>query len=246
MRLITSIIVCFVTVSFGANHPAVADCVVEVDISGLVLISGTDIPLGGVQICMHDFCGPAFCLPEGSLCINCTNTDYRGLFNLRGQCQLTDIGAHAVSLELCAEKPGYIRQCVPYPITIHVSPDTCFTRPSFLYFVVFLEGETSGILDESQYGTLVEFTLAQNYPNPFNLGTTIEFTLIKPAEASLLIYDILGRCVKKRELGNCQRGKYAIPFEGRDDSGEPLQSGIYFYRLIAGGFADTKKMILLK
>jgi len=106
--------------------------------------------------------------------------------------------------------------------------------------------DPTGILAAQEDDLMSRFTLAQNYPNPFNLGTTIEFTLHKPAEANIWIYDILGQCVRKWELGHCQSGMYGVLFDGRGDSGEPLPSGTYFYRLKAGDYTKIRKMVLLK
>jgi len=85
------------------------------------------------------------------------------------------------------------------------------------------------------------FELSQNYPNPFNPSTQINYSLPESGNVRLIIYDILGREVKTivNEFQNA--GSYSIDF----NAGE-LSNGIYFYRLNAGGFSTTKKMILLK
>jgi Arylsulfotransferase (ASST)/Secretion system C-terminal sorting domain len=85
------------------------------------------------------------------------------------------------------------------------------------------------------------YTLHQNYPNPFNPSTTIEFSIPNSQFVTLKIYDILGRLVKTLVNGEKLPGNYMITFNATD-----LSSGIYFYRLQAGGFIQSKKMILLK
>jgi hypothetical protein len=88
--------------------------------------------------------------------------------------------------------------------------------------------------------------LAQNYPNPFNPQTTIAFSLAQRANVHLAIYDVNGALV--RTLANEARsaGAYTLDWNGHDDSGRAVASGVYFYKLNAGVFTQTKKMVLLK
>jgi len=86
-----------------------------------------------------------------------------------------------------------------------------------------------------------KFSLRQNYPNPFNPITNIEFTIPKEGLVTLKIYDILGREVITLVNENLKMGSYKKSFNGSN-----LASGIYFYKLIAGDFNETKKMVLIK
>jgi hypothetical protein len=88
--------------------------------------------------------------------------------------------------------------------------------------------------------------LSQNYPNPFNPTTSIAFGLSAPAHVSLRIYDAAGRLVRVLVAGSRPAGTYSELWDGRDSSGHAVASGIYFYRLNAGAFESTKKMILLR
>ena len=90
------------------------------------------------------------------------------------------------------------------------------------------------------------FSLGQCYPNPFNPSTTISFTLGEAARVRLSIYDVSGRLV--RELTNDRRGagQYSEIWDGTDHSGRGVSSGVYFYRLEAGSFIETRKMVLLR
>lgn len=91
-----------------------------------------------------------------------------------------------------------------------------------------------------------DFVLAQNYPNPFNAGTQIEFSLPEPGFACLAVYDILGRAITVLVDGPMAAGRQQVQWRGKNDRGESVGSGIYFYRLIAGGHSQMRKMLLLK
>jgi hypothetical protein len=88
--------------------------------------------------------------------------------------------------------------------------------------------------------------LAQNHPNPFNPSTRIAFGLSAPGHVSLRIYDAAGRLVRTLYDGYREAGVYAETWDGRGDAGRAATSGVYFYKLQAGAFTETKKMVLLK
>jgi hypothetical protein len=89
------------------------------------------------------------------------------------------------------------------------------------------------------------FTLLQNYPNPFNPSTQIQYTIGKAGLVSLKVYDMLGREVAILVNGLQEAGSYTVPF-GINKGTLGLSSGVYFYRLEAGSFVSTKKLILMK
>jgi hypothetical protein len=91
-----------------------------------------------------------------------------------------------------------------------------------------------------------EFALFQNYPNPFNQTTKIEFTLAKSGFVTLNIYDLLGRKVRALVSKYLSYGHKSVLWDGKNDSGKGMASGIYFYQLRIGDFSDTKKLVLLK
>ncbi len=90
------------------------------------------------------------------------------------------------------------------------------------------------------------FELGQNYPNPFSSATTIPYTLNKPLEVRLKIYDILGQEVKSFELGEQETGLQNVIWDGRNNFGNEIVAGIYFYQLISKGETQVKKMIFVK
>ena len=96
-----------------------------------------------------------------------------------------------------------------------------------------------------------ETMLLPNYPNPFNPETWIPYQLAAPAEVTLTIYDMGGAMVRCLEIGHQQAGLYqnrsrAVYWDGRNDRGESVASGLYFYTLSAGQFTATRKMLIKK
>ena len=89
------------------------------------------------------------------------------------------------------------------------------------------------------------FALMNNYPNPFNLNTNISFAIPEECQVSLKLYNIAGQLVKSFE-GIYQAGDHNLIWDGSDTRGEEVASGIYFYRLVAGDYICTKKMVLMK
>jgi hypothetical protein len=90
------------------------------------------------------------------------------------------------------------------------------------------------------------YSLWQNYPNPFNPETDISFSLPEKTEASLVIYNILGEKIKTLVTGYMRAGTHTVHWNGRDEAGMPIASGIYFYRLKTETFDQTMKMVLMK
>jgi hypothetical protein len=86
-----------------------------------------------------------------------------------------------------------------------------------------------------------EFRLEQNYPNPFNPSTNLEFRIMEPGFVRLSVYDVLGREVSIIVNQNLKQGIYKASFNAGN-----LPSGVYLYRLTAGNFTETRKMILVK
>jgi len=97
---------------------------------------------------------------------------------------------------------------------------------------------TSKILPE-------DYVLSQNYPNPFNPTTSIDLVMPAACRWQLTIFNATGQLVKRFE-GDAQPGRTTVVWDGTNTTGTTVASGIYFYQLSAGDFAETKKMILLK
>jgi len=94
----------------------------------------------------------------------------------------------------------------------------------------------------------VEVSLHQNYPNPFNPSTTISFELNteNTENTELIIYNIKGQKVKQLVRGQLSVGQHSFIWNGTDDKGKHVSSGIYLYKLRSGNYTSTKKMILMK
>lgn len=91
-----------------------------------------------------------------------------------------------------------------------------------------------------------DYVLYSNYPNPFNPETVISFNLPQNSQVSLTIYNVLGREIKILLTGNYQRGHYEIIWDAKNNHGNLVPNGIYFYRLQAGSFSQVRKMTLLQ
>jgi FlgD Ig-like domain len=90
------------------------------------------------------------------------------------------------------------------------------------------------------------FELSQNYPNPFNPTTTIEFAVSSRGHVTLEVFNLLGQRVRILADGAREPGRYAVTWDGADQSGKPVSSGTYLYRLTTDSFSDMKRMVLLK
>ena len=96
-------------------------------------------------------------------------------------------------------------------------------------------------INTSSVQTPTVFRLEQNYPNPFNPSTTIKYELPRASQVSLMVYDILGREVSVLVNERREAGVHEVKFDGSN-----LASGVYFYRLQAGSFVQTRKLLLLR
>ncbi len=97
-------------------------------------------------------------------------------------------------------------------------------------------------VDEKKDETIPStYALEQNYPNPFNPSTTIAFALPKPSEVALKIFDASGREVATLVEGNLPAGRHEVILDA-----SPFSSGVYFYRLQAGEFSRTRRLMLVK
>ena len=107
---------------------------------------------------------------------------------------------------------------------------------------VLTDVDEQGATDKLPY----RFELAQNYPNPFNPVTTIEYSLPHRSDVVIEVFDILGRRVRLLVNETRSAGVYKVTWDGTDPNGSPVSTGIYLYRIQAGDFVQSKKMVLIK
>jgi len=112
-------------------------------------------------------------------------------------------------------------------------------------------GNNTTVVDPSSNNLPIGFALGQNYPNPFNPSTTINYSIPSSSFVTLMLYDVLGNEVATLVNEEKPQGSYEIKFSTGSGSSSGreiynLPSGIYFYRLQAGSFVETRKMVLLK
>jgi hypothetical protein len=146
---------------------------------------------------------------------------------------------------------GFFRRGDTAKVTIRFTPDSTrsFTDTMFIAnnspvvpFKVPLSGNgTLTSVENKQMEIPTVFSLAQNYPNPFNPSTTISFSLPSKSFVSLKIFDLIGREVSTVVSEELSAGRYAKQWIANG-----MPSGVYFYRLQAGSFTETKKLVLLR
>ena len=91
-----------------------------------------------------------------------------------------------------------------------------------------------------------KFALSPNYPNPFNPSTTIRYEIASRTKVELRVFDVSGALVRTLVNESKAPGAYSLEWNGRDDKGTAVSSGVYFYRITAGDFSDVRKMTLVK
>ena len=107
-------------------------------------------------------------------------------------------------------------------------------------------GQTVGIDDDVQVNPY-DYALHDNFPNPFNPETQIRFSIGSQEDVKLIVYDVVGRQVRTLIKGNAYApGFHVVNWNGLDDQGQKVPSGLYIYRIKAGSFIADKKMLLVK
>ena len=104
----------------------------------------------------------------------------------------------------------------------------------------------TGVNDSRNQLVVDKFELSNNYPNPFNPTTNINFTIPKLTKVSVVIYNNLGQKVRTLVNNKVLSGNHTAVWNGRNDFGNSVPSGVYYYRLVAGSNSITKNMVLLK
>ena len=134
--------------------------------------------------------------------------------------------------------PGSCRaQVTPEAMEFIGSLEPYLTDADFASFLVLLHGES---FVPGEYG------LSQNYPNPFNSETRVDFQIPVEGRVTLTIFNALGQQIRIVTDGQHEADFHTQMWDGRDDSGDRVASGVYYYQLKSGDFIQTKKMLLMK
>jgi hypothetical protein len=119
-------------------------------------------------------------------------------------------------------------------------PHVASAEPNYIVHATAVLDETAGAVPQ-------RFALDQNHPNPFNSATTVRFDLSRSGEIELTVHNIAGQKVAILAIGPREAGTHTVRWDGRDDDGRALASGVYVYRLMVGSGASlAKKMLLLR
>jgi hypothetical protein len=153
-----------------------------------------------------------------------------GLYSFRYMADETSGPHEHVTIVFSA--PGY------YPDT--VSADVSYGDQ--LLFDIRLDPVPSG----SWAAGAAPYALYQNYPNPFNPATTIAYDISRDCHVTLEVFDVLGRRVRTLVSGPQSPGHKTVEWDGRDGAGQPVASGVYVYRIVAGDYTRQRKMLFLK
>ena len=117
------------------------------------------------------------------------------------------------------------------------------------YDITFIAGDEAYVNDMIMNileAIPAEYSLSQNYPNPFNPTTKIDFTLPRSDDVNVTIYNLVGQQIKVLVNSNLEYGYHTVTWNGLDQLGRPVASGVYFSELRTRNFRQTKKMLLLK
>ncbi len=166
-----------------------------------------------------------------------------------------------------AEGSGVVAQLVfqktdPSVQTVTLEP-TAVENPHHHTFFVYGYTDASGVWQQQSVDPVVKngvvsvsassgtdlpkaFALNQNYPNPFNPSTQIAFDLPVASRVQLTVFNVLGQNVRALVNADMAAGHQVVTWNGRSDNGSQVASGVYFYRLSAGSYTQTMKMMMLK
>lgn len=121
----------------------------------------------------------------------------------------------------------------------------CTIHPLMTGTVVVDSGSLD-VKDQNDDNLPKSFRLEQNFPNPFNASTTITYELAYPEKATLTIYNLTGRKIRTLSEGRKSAGQHRLVWDGKDENGDTVSSGIYLYRLTVGELTRVRKMMFVK
>ncbi|HFE64677.1 MAG TPA: T9SS type A sorting domain-containing protein [Caldithrix sp.] len=172
-----------------------------------------------------------------------------------GVLQLSDVNDQVIERKAVGFDDEVVEGFAPLRIGKAASPDTGTYPPFFkgnfdnvmIYNYPAANLPLTPVGIERKNGQVpLRYELAQNYPNPFNPNTTIRFVLPRNDKVKLIVYDLLGRKVKTLIHATMSSGRHVAMWDGTDDYGYPVASGMYFYKLKTKHYTKVRKMVLMK
>jgi hypothetical protein len=141
---------------------------------------------------------------------------------------------------------GSIMNCILFALAGHVY--TGSTKAPASYNNLYWDGFCFTDVEEEGDGSArpSEFSLHDNYPNPFNPETKIGYFLPRAGQVRLEVFNILGQRIRTLVNEHQAAGNREVSWDGRNEAGEQVTSGVYFYKLQAEDFVQTKKMVLIR
>ncbi len=176
--------------------------------------------------------------PELQAQVNITTDSRGGIYTCRGQSVFysTDNGQHW--------------ELFPYPVDFGNVTRMAVSPDGYLYAGTDNRGLFRSILPvvgiDEPSSSRITFKLRQNYPNPFNASTTIEYSLPSAVEVNLEVYNILGQRVRTLKRGRTPAGEHRAVWDGRDDTGHAVSSGVYLIRLQTQTGQVVRKVMMIK
>ncbi|MDD3096511.1 MAG: choice-of-anchor J domain-containing protein, partial [Candidatus Cloacimonetes bacterium] len=124
----------------------------------------------------------------------------------------------------------------------------CVSNDAFVFYVDNFAVHTNGgsVSNDEPTAPIAITELKGNYPNPFNPETTIRFSVKEAGPVSIDIYNLKGQLVKTLLSDNKAAGEHSVIWKGTDNNNQPVSSGVYFYKMNAGKYSSTRKMIMMK
>ncbi|NOS85072.1 MAG: T9SS type A sorting domain-containing protein [Ignavibacteria bacterium] len=162
--------------------------------------------------------------------------------------QLPPVGVDSVAWQLIAADSNNVTLRKAYINYLSIRDGSEFGMHNAKYVIDALVASRNALIGITtiSYEVPERFELTQNYPNPFNPTTRFKFSLPKESDVQIVVFDIMGRVVKVLAKEKYSAGKYEVDWNGTNSMNSQVASGVYFYKIVAGGYTDVKKMIMLK
>ncbi len=162
--------------------------------------------------------------------------------------QLPPVGVDSVAWQLIAADSNNVTLRKAYINYLSIRDGGEYGMHNAKYVIDALVASRNALIgiQTISYEVPERFELTQNYPNPFNPTTRFKFSLPKETDVTIVVFDIMGKVIKVLAKDKYNAGKYEVDWNGTNSMNSQVASGVYFYKIVAGGYTDVKKMIMLK